>query len=369
MPTALEHPGRAGTRTWSLLAGLVGLLGTWLTATETWAQPIPPGATIMVRSRLHGQVLDIQGGNRQPGAAVISYPGRPTQNDNQTWELVPGPGGAYFVQSRLNGLVLDIQGGSRAPSARVIMWPAKPNRNANQLWDLSPGPRNAYWIRSRLNGFVLDVHGANRTPGTPIIVYPAHANGADNQLWDLVPAAAVVQPPPPPPPPPYLPPPPTGREHRHLIGVYDAIHPHWRDVVIIEPDGSYRRGSGDSGRWSFDGSILVLHWTKWGPETLVKHGPGHFVAPSNGFAITRRPGGQIATPPPPPPYLPPPPPPYMPPPPPPPPRSIQREAGPIWNNGDANSKCPAVCGPGMRWSGQWRTTVPGRMSVCECVTP
>lgn len=38
-------------------------------------------------------------------------------------------------------------------------------------------------------------------------------------------------------------------------------------------------------------------------------------------------------------------------------------AGPIWNNNDAQSKCPAVCG-GLKWNGQWTTTVPGQMSVC-----
>src|SRR4051812_30425235 len=42
-------------------------------------------------------------------------------------------------------------------------------------------------------------------------------------------------------------------------------------------------------------------------------------------------------------------------------------AGPIWNQGDANSKCPNICRPPERWSGQWRTTVPGRMSVCSCL--
>lgn len=39
------------------------------------------------------------------------------------------------------------------------------------------------------------------------------------------------------------------------------------------------------------------------------------------------------------------------------------DAGPIWNNADAQQKCPAVCG-GLRWNGQWTTTVPGQMSVC-----
>ena len=43
------------------------------------------------------------------------------------------------------------------------------------------------------------------------------------------------------------------------------------------------------------------------------------------------------------------------------------EAGRIWNNADAQSKCAAVCRPPEKWNGQWRTTVPGKMSVCGCV--
>jgi hypothetical protein len=57
--------------------------------------------------------------------------------------------------------------------------------------------------------------------------------------------------------------------------------------------------------------------------------------------------------------------------PPPPPawvRSKQAvEAGPIWSNHDAKAKCPGVCGGPKRWNGQWWTTRPGQMSVCECI--
>jgi hypothetical protein len=42
------------------------------------------------------------------------------------------------------------------------------------------------------------------------------------------------------------------------------------------------------------------------------------------------------------------------------------DAGPIWSNPDAQSKCPAVCS-GLKWNGQWTTTVPNRMSVCGTV--
>jgi hypothetical protein len=47
-------------------------------------------------------------------------------------------------------------------------------------------------------------------------------------------------------------------------------------------------------------------------------------------------------------------------------RTVSVEAGPIWSQSDAQSKCPAVAkANGGVWTGQWRTTVPGRMSVCD----
>ncbi|MBX3563844.1 MAG: mannan-binding lectin [Sphingomonas sp.] len=47
------------------------------------------------------------------------------------------------------------------------------------------------------------------------------------------------------------------------------------------------------------------------------------------------------------------------------PQTIDVNAGPIWNQPDANAKCPKVAGDyGGKWNGQWKTTVPGKMSVC-----
>lgn len=43
------------------------------------------------------------------------------------------------------------------------------------------------------------------------------------------------------------------------------------------------------------------------------------------------------------------------------------KAGPIWNDVDAGIKCPIACQSNSRqWTGQWRTTKPGKMSICEC---
>lgn len=42
-------------------------------------------------------------------------------------------------------------------------------------------------------------------------------------------------------------------------------------------------------------------------------------------------------------------------------------AGPIWNNMDAQRKCPAVCSQqGAQWDGNWRTVAAGRDSTCDC---
>lgn len=42
------------------------------------------------------------------------------------------------------------------------------------------------------------------------------------------------------------------------------------------------------------------------------------------------------------------------------------KAGPIWSQSDAEHKCPkAARANGAYWTGQWWTTKPGRMSVCQ----
>lgn len=49
--------------------------------------------------------------------------------------------------------------------------------------------------------------------------------------------------------------------------------------------------------------------------------------------------------------------------------SFSVPAGPIWNQNDAEQKCPSVCGNSRAgWTGQWTTTIPGQMSICQCQT-
>ncbi|MDR1518801.1 MAG: mannan-binding lectin [Planctomycetota bacterium] len=55
-------------------------------------------------------------------------------------------------------------------------------------------------------------------------------------------------------------------------------------------------------------------------------------------------------------------------------RSLDIEAGPIRNHEFALSRCPEAAaewngehGGAARWTGQWTTTIPGKMSVCTCL--
>ena len=43
--------------------------------------------------------------------------------------------------------------------------------------------------------------------------------------------------------------------------------------------------------------------------------------------------------------------------------TVNMDAGPIWSNQDAQTKCPTACT--LTWNGQWWTTVQGVMSVCQ----
>jgi Ricin-type beta-trefoil lectin domain-like len=60
----------------------------------------------------------------------------------------------YLIRCRMNGLVLDIEGVNTQPGARVILWTQKGSDNNNQLWYDDPYTGT---IRSKLNDFCLDI--------------------------------------------------------------------------------------------------------------------------------------------------------------------------------------------------------------------
>ncbi|MFL5359073.1 mannan-binding protein [Archangium sp.] len=48
--------------------------------------------------------------------------------------------------------------------------------------------------------------------------------------------------------------------------------------------------------------------------------------------------------------------------------NVEVKAGPLWNSADANTRCPTTCGGQSfaAWDGAWWTSLPGQKSVCQC---
>ncbi len=191
------------------------------TSNQQWELIPVPGLenVYLIRSKLNGFVLDIEGGNPSPCARIISYPmngeiGTP----NQHWELVsvdaieppaptpapeptpapaptptPAPLGMFLIRSRLNGFVIDITGSNTAPCTQLISYPVNGEKGTtNQHWHLLPTVGGASLIQSELNNFVIDITGSNTAPVTPVISYPANsAEGTSNQQWELIPVPGL----------------------------------------------------------------------------------------------------------------------------------------------------------------------------------
>ncbi len=149
-------------------------------------------AYYFIKSKLNGNVIDIQGASTTAGALLDAYPQKTTGTDNQLWEFVADPAGSgcYFIKSMLNGNVIDIEGASTKADTLLDAYPQKSTGTDNQLWEFVSDPAGSgyYFIVSKLNGNVIDIQGASTTAGALLDAYPlkAEAAGYDNQLWSVV---------------------------------------------------------------------------------------------------------------------------------------------------------------------------------------
>ncbi|OQW91123.1 MAG: hypothetical protein BWK79_17745 [Beggiatoa sp. IS2] len=102
--------------------------------------------TYLISSMLNNFVIDITGSNTAPITPVIAYPTNgPSGTPNQQWELVavPNTENTYLIKTKLNGFVLDIEGSHRTAGARVISYPVNgANGTSNQHWELVPIPKD-----------------------------------------------------------------------------------------------------------------------------------------------------------------------------------------------------------------------------------
>jgi Ricin-type beta-trefoil lectin domain-like len=112
-----------------------------------------------IRSKLNGNVIDIQGVSPKPATPLDAYPQK-APNDNQLWILVPDSAGSdyYFIKSKLNGNVIDIAEASTKAGALLDAYPQKTSNYDNQLWKIVADGNSGYsFIQSKLNGNVIDI--------------------------------------------------------------------------------------------------------------------------------------------------------------------------------------------------------------------
>lgn len=113
------------------------------TGNQLWEFVLDPAGSgfYFIRSNLNGNVIDIKGGSTQPGTLLDAWPQNTTGTDNQLWEFVSDPAGSGYcvIRSKLNGNVIDIQGASTNPGTPLDAYPWKLTGYDNQLWTVVGG--------------------------------------------------------------------------------------------------------------------------------------------------------------------------------------------------------------------------------------
>jgi hypothetical protein len=161
---------------------------------ESFSVPVTITVAVVVpyffiKSKLDGNVIDIADASTESGAGLDAYPQKPTSNDNQLWHFLPDPSGSgyFYIVSKLNGNVIDVQGASKAPGALLDAYPKKDGAD-NQLWYFVSDPEGSgfCFIVNKLNGHTIDVQNASKAAPAPLDAYPVKFTGYDNQLWKVV---------------------------------------------------------------------------------------------------------------------------------------------------------------------------------------
>lgn len=132
-----------------------------------------------------GRCMDVYGGSRDNGAAIIQWDCH--NGDNQAWSLVPVGGDYYKLVAAHSGKCLDVYGASRDNGARLIQ--SDCHGGDNQLFRRDQFG-SYYRLQAKHSNRCVDVYGAQRDNGVQLIQWDCH--GGDNQLWTIQPRATAA---------------------------------------------------------------------------------------------------------------------------------------------------------------------------------
>jgi hypothetical protein len=75
---------------------------------------------------------------------------------------------------------------------------------------------------------------------------------------------------------------------KKIAGQYLGVQTKWNDTIMFNADGTFKRTlGGDGGTWAYNGTRIILKWTKWAPEILKQKPTGEFSSNIYTFTLTR----------------------------------------------------------------------------------
>lgn len=152
-------------------------------------------AHVMIKSRLNGNVVDIQHNSTAAGAPIVAFPPKAGQSlsgptefaANQAWEILPDPAGSshFIIQNPGTGHCIEVRASTPDKAAVLETSPPKTSDNQDQLWDFLPDQYDSgyFFIQHPGTGYVIEIDHGSSAKGASLVVNPRRLFGNNLQLW------------------------------------------------------------------------------------------------------------------------------------------------------------------------------------------
>ncbi|KAI7862857.1 ricin B lectin domain-containing protein [Spinellus fusiger] len=144
----------------------------------------PLNGYFYIKSQAVESCLDVYNGAVEPDAALIIWPLKSEDNDNQLWRYEDG-----FLVNKKSNLVMDVRGGDLSSDKPLVQYDRKMTMAHNQRW----GYRDGFIYILADPRLVLDIKGGRTKDGTKVILYERKESDTINQRWSIVPYGNYAQ--------------------------------------------------------------------------------------------------------------------------------------------------------------------------------
>ncbi|MET4083885.1 endoglucanase [Pedobacter sp. UYP30] len=136
-----------------------------------------PDAFYRILNRNSNLSLDVNGGSKDSGAALIQW--YPNGGDNQQWVITDNGSGYFKILNKNSNLSLDVKGSSTADTASIVQMPWAGENH--QQWQIDKLGSDYYTVKNRNSLKALGILGASKDAGSKIA--QSAVAGKPNQQW------------------------------------------------------------------------------------------------------------------------------------------------------------------------------------------